>query len=299
MFSIIIPTWNNLDYLKLCIAAVREHSHYRHEIIVHVNEDTDGTCDWLRSEGIAHSRSERNLGVCLSANLLAARATRDWLLYLNDDMVCCPGWDVALIAAAKAAPSDLAMFFSTLIEPTDSKNPLVIVRDFGRSPAEFDARALVRDHAAEPREDVLGRASQPTLVHRAWWHAAGGYSIEFSPGMCSDDDLLVKFWAMGCRHFRVVGASRVYHFGCRSTGRVRKNEGARTFVMKWGLTHRQFKRLYLEGGGGDLTTTTKGRMKRLGYAFADSPLADLARWEAAPARDVSLGIDGSGKPEAS
>ena len=34
MFSIIIPTFNNLDYLKLCIKSIRQNSKYSHQILL-------------------------------------------------------------------------------------------------------------------------------------------------------------------------------------------------------------------------------------------------------------------------
>ena len=56
MFSIIIPTWNNLPYLKLVVDSLRRHSAYDHQIIVHVNDGSDGTLDWVRSEGSSTPR---------------------------------------------------------------------------------------------------------------------------------------------------------------------------------------------------------------------------------------------------
>ena len=47
MFSIIIPTFNNLEYLKLCVASLKKNSSYDHQIIVHVNIGNDGTLDYL------------------------------------------------------------------------------------------------------------------------------------------------------------------------------------------------------------------------------------------------------------
>ena len=49
MFSIIIPTYNNLEYLKLCLKSIKKNSKFNHEIIIHVNEGTDGTLDYLKS----------------------------------------------------------------------------------------------------------------------------------------------------------------------------------------------------------------------------------------------------------
>ena len=48
MFSIIIPTLNNLNYLKMCINSIEKNSKYNHEIIPHVNMGTDGTVDFLK-----------------------------------------------------------------------------------------------------------------------------------------------------------------------------------------------------------------------------------------------------------
>ena len=50
MFSIIIPSLNNLEYLKLCIHSLEKNSKYKHEIIVHINEGKDGTINYLKEK---------------------------------------------------------------------------------------------------------------------------------------------------------------------------------------------------------------------------------------------------------
>ena len=40
-FSIIIPTFNNLEYLKLCIKSIRKNSLFDHDIIIHNNGDEE------------------------------------------------------------------------------------------------------------------------------------------------------------------------------------------------------------------------------------------------------------------
>jgi len=47
-FSIVIPSWNNLAMLQFCLAAIKKNSTYNHQIIIHVNEGTDGTLDWIK-----------------------------------------------------------------------------------------------------------------------------------------------------------------------------------------------------------------------------------------------------------
>ena len=43
MFLIIIPTFNNLQYLKICISSIKKNSKFEHEIITHINDGSDGT----------------------------------------------------------------------------------------------------------------------------------------------------------------------------------------------------------------------------------------------------------------
>ena len=43
MFSVVIPSLNNLKYLKLAISSLMKNSKYKNEIIVHVNIGNDGT----------------------------------------------------------------------------------------------------------------------------------------------------------------------------------------------------------------------------------------------------------------
>ena len=65
-FSILIPSWNNLEFLKLCIRSIRTHSIVPHEIIIHVNEGTDGTLDWVKNEGLKHTHTSENSGIMYS-----------------------------------------------------------------------------------------------------------------------------------------------------------------------------------------------------------------------------------------
>lgn len=310
MFSILIPTWNNLDYLKLCVESIRRHSRFTHEILVHVNEGSDGTVEWLESSGIRYSRSPRNVGIPIALNGLARMASKDWILYLNDDMVCCPDWDGALLDAARRAPDDLGFYSSRLIEPTASGNPVVLTQDFGRTAASFDEDALLRGYRSGPTDDLHGLASQPTLVNRRWWDGVGGYSVELSPGMSTDLDFLMKLWVVGCRRYTVVGESRVYHFACRSTGRIVKNHGGATFAMKWGVTENEFKRWMSRSGRppeeGEAATPFSRqlrrfsrRAKRAWYALTgDYPLADLAHWKelSAVSGASTAAAAGAGRP---
>lgn len=248
MFSIIIPTWNNLALLQLCIRSIRQHSAYAHQIIVHVNDGSDGTLAWVREQGITHTCSPENIGICLAVNEAAMHATQDYILYLNDDMYCCPDWDTALVNKLKQLNTDLFMLSGTMIEPRDTHNPCVIVRDYGSDVGNFDEVMLLAELSKLRKADWYGATWPPTLVSKRWWFKVGGYSSEFSPGMSSDNDFSMKLWHAGCRIFLGAGDSLVYHFQCKSTGKIKKNDGGKQFLHKWGMRQSVFDRYYLRRG---------------------------------------------------
>ena len=248
MFSILIPTWNNLELLKLCVRSIRENSSLAHQIIIHVNDGSDGTLDWVRTQQLDHTCSPQNVGICLAVNEAAMLAKLDYILYLNDDMYCCPGWDTALVNRLAGIDTDLFMLSGTMIEPVQTSNPCVIVKDYGRSPEQFAEQELLADLPNLHKPDWYGATWPPTLVHAKWWFRVGGYSSEFSPGMSSDNDFSMKLWHAGCRIFLGVGDSLVYHFQAKSTGRIKKNNGGKQFLHKWGIRQSVFDRNYLRRG---------------------------------------------------
>ena len=72
MFSIIIPTFNNLKYLKLCLKSIRKNSKFDHEIIIHVNEGLDGTLKFLKNNNykFSYSKSPPNGDIAIYSFLL-------------------------------------------------------------------------------------------------------------------------------------------------------------------------------------------------------------------------------------
>lgn len=81
LFSIVIPTWNNLAFLKLCIQSIQRNSYYNHQIIVHVNDGSDGTLEWIKKAGIDYTHSEQNIGVCFAMNMMRTKVKTDYILY--------------------------------------------------------------------------------------------------------------------------------------------------------------------------------------------------------------------------
>lgn len=248
-FSIIIPSWNNLPYLKTCIQSIRTHSQYEHEVAVHVNDGSDGTVAWLIEQQISFTHSPTNIGICIAMNAAYSLTTCDYIVYMNDDMYVCPQWDRPLWDEIAEINHPFFYLSATLIEPTDTGNPCVAAPyNFGTCLDSFQEKALVEQANQIPFDDWVGTTWPPNVMHRKLWDLVGGFSLEFSPGMYSDPDFAMKAWQVGVRHFKGVGQSKIYHFQSKSTLRVKKNNGKLQFLRKWGLSASTFTKYYLHRG---------------------------------------------------
>lgn len=249
VFSIMLPTWNNLPYLQLCVRSIVEHSALAHQIIVVINEGSDGTLEWVKSqEHLSYIYAKQNLGICTGLNEAAKIAQTDLLLYINDDMYVLPNWDKVLWEDIQQIGHNNFMLSSTMIEPTETGNACVVVQDYGNSIETFKEEKLISEFQNFEKQDWNGSTWPPNVMHKNLWQNVGGMSEEFSPGMYSDPDLSMKFWQTGVRHFKGVGKSKVYHFGSRSTKRLKKNVGREIFLKKWKITSSTFTKYYLRRG---------------------------------------------------
>ena len=249
MFSILMPSWNNLPFLRLAVGSLRKNSAHAHQIVVHVNEGNDTTREWLEGEQIDFTWTQRNVGICFGMNAARTLARADYLVYMNDDMYACPGWDEHLLEQIRAVGHEFFFLSSTMIEPRLSGNVCAIApHDFGRSPEDFREADLLEAFAGLPMDDYAGTTWPPCVVHKRLWDLVGGQSIEFSPGLYQDPDFCMKLWQAGVRHFQGVGRSRVYHFMGKSTGRVQRNDGRGQFLRKWGLSASRFVTKVLRRG---------------------------------------------------
>jgi len=242
MFSIIIPTYNNIDYLKLCLSSIKKNSLYTHEIIIHINEGTDGTKSFLNKTDLNFTYSEVNAGVCVAFNEAVKKATKKYIILAHDDMYFCPHWDKVFLSELEKLPVNSDFFLSgTMVQPFES----YINLDCGDNINNFDEQKLLSELPKIKFDDFQGTHWQPSLIPLKTWNKVGGFSEEFSPGLGSDPDFNMKLWKIGVRLFKGLGDCRVYHFSSLSLRKKTWNNGAKTFLLKWGISIKFFKNHYL------------------------------------------------------
>ena len=93
--SIIIVTYNHLDYTKDCIESIKKYSQKgTYEIIVIDNSSTDGTKEWLKEQSnLKIILNDENLGFPKACNQGIAIAEKENdILLLNNDTIVTKNW---------------------------------------------------------------------------------------------------------------------------------------------------------------------------------------------------------------
>ena len=251
VFSIIIPSLNNLKYLKFCIESIKKNSFYKNEIIVHVNIGSDGTAEFLKENNILYTFTDYNAGICQGMNLAAKKANFDFILYAHDDFYFCPVWDKILKKEV-----DLISHNNFYLSGTMMNNGQIKF-DCGSSIDNFDENKFKEEYKNFNFYDFQGSTWAPHLIHKDLWNKIGGFSEEFFPGTGSDPDLNMKLWNYGVRIFKGLNDFKVYHFGSIVTRKYKNHptiktesgsRGAKIFLLKWGISIDFFKKYFLKSG---------------------------------------------------
>ena len=260
MFSIIIPTYNNLEYLKLCLTSIKKNSQYKHEIIIHINDGSDGTYNFVKTQNYKFTHSKLNIGLCKAMNSAVKISSKKYIVYAHDDMYFCPGWDVTFFEEIQKHDEDKDFFLSgTMIQPFKS----FIYLDCGKKIEDFNEMKLLKEFNKINYNDFQGSSWAPSLIPVKTWNKVGGFSEEYGPGLGSDPDFNMKLWKIGVRLFKGLGRSRVYHFSSISLRSKVWNDGHKIFLLKWKISIKFFRKYYMRADSiydGELSTPTKNIM---------------------------------------
>ena len=260
MISITIPTFNNLNYLKFTIDSIKKNSVLnKYEILLHINEGSDGTLEYAKKNNMKFTFSEKNIGLCSSINKVSKISKYNYLLYSHDDMYFCPNWDKILIDEIDLLQNNLFYLSATMIEV----NSAHISYDCGSTLLNFDEKKFLNNYDKLNFYDHQGSHFAPHIVHKDIWEKVGGFSEEFNPGIGSDPDFNMKLWKQGVRIFKGINKFRVYHFSSITTRKksgLKMNKGDNIFLIKWGFTIKFFKKYFLRSKSkynGKLTNPNK------------------------------------------
>ena len=249
--TILIPTFNNIDYLKICLNSIKKNSEFKHEIRLHINDGSDGTLKYAKDNNFFYTHSDENIGLCTAINKISSNITNKYLLYAHDDMYFCPQWDLHLINEIKTFKDDNFFLSATLIEPNSGH----IKFDCGDNFKNFNENMLLNNYKIKNFYDYQGSHYAPHLVSTRLWNKVGGFSEEFNPGFASDPDFNMKLWNEGVRIFKGINNFKVYHFVSVASKKINftslkkmntRKQASKIFLLKWGITIKFFKKFYLK-----------------------------------------------------
>ena len=254
--SIIVPTFNNLDYLKLLLKSIKKNSNYNHQIILHINSGSDGTLEFAKKNKIKFTFSSYNIGLCKSLNKAAKLVKTKYILYAHDDMFFCKNWDVYLKNEIKLYKDNLFYLTGTNV----SKNNGLINYNCGTTPSNFNEKRFNNFCKIDKSLDLQGSHWAPHLIHSKLWKKIDGFSEEFNPGDGSDPDFCMKLWKNKVRVFKAISKFKVYHFSSITTRKsnIILNNGTKTFLLKYGFNPKFFRKYYLKG---DNLNIYKGKLE--------------------------------------
>jgi GT2 family glycosyltransferase len=249
MFSILIPSYNNLEYLKTCIDSLKKNSKYTHQIIVHINEGTDGSLEYVKKKNLEYTFSNENIGMPKALNKSSELAKFDYILISHDDFYYCPGWDVELVNNVNFIGHNNFYLSSTMVGAGQ------VDFDAGQTVDNFDETKLLDNLEKIKTIDFQGTTKCPGLIHKEVWKRVGGWSEEFSPTGGDDTDFAMKLWKINIRIFKGLGKSLAYHFGSITTRKKDKSlftylgsRGNKIFLKKWGYSINFFENFFLKSG---------------------------------------------------
>ena len=238
--SIIIPTYNNLNYLKFFLLSLKKNSTFEHEIILHINNGSDGTLDYAINNNIKYTYSDINIGLCSSMNKAYSLTTTNYILYAHDDMFFCKNWDTFLINEIKKYDHNLFYLTGTNVSTRHG----LINYDCGSDLDNFIEKKFDDFCKSDDTLDLQGSHWAPHLIHKEVWDKIGGFSEEFNPGDGSDPDFCMKLWLANVRIFKGISKFKVYHFNSITTrnNKILLNNGTKQFLFKYGFNPRFFRK---------------------------------------------------------
>tara|TARA_Y100000034_G_scaffold130123_1_gene187824 strand:- start:71 stop:1279 length:1209 start_codon:yes stop_codon:yes gene_type:complete len=255
--SFIIPSRNNLKYLKWCYNSIRKNSSPIHEICIADDASKDDTREWVEEtmkvdpdiKFYVNEESERKGLTILYDLLVNEYATHDRVMFFHSDMYLCPGADEMV---EKYLRPNKVVTLTRIEPPLHPDGPEKILMDFGIEPEEFDEQRLL--NFAELNRETYGfKVTEgifaPWAIYKKDFQSIGGHDKLFVPQSKEDSDIFNRMHLKGYE-FIQTWKGLVYHMTSRGSRfnpmaggapgkdspewKYTTTKNMRNFIRKWG-----------------------------------------------------------------
>ncbi len=197
LVSVIVVVWNRADLTLACLRALTAQSDVATEVIVVDNASTDETHELMtRVSGATVVGNDVNLGFTRAANLGAARARGEFLLFLNNDAELMPGALAQLVETARRSPRIGAVGGKLVYPDGRLQEAGAIVWSDGSCDAYGrGGDPAAPEHDFERAVDFCSGAL--LLTRRAIFERLAGFDERYRPAYYEDADYGVRLWQRG------------------------------------------------------------------------------------------------------
>ncbi|MBI5416532.1 glycosyltransferase [Candidatus Poribacteria bacterium] len=217
LVSIVILTFNQIEYTKECIDSIIKHTPESHEIIFIDNGSTDGTVEWIKDLTKKNKKYKlidngKNLGFARGSNQGITASSGEYILLLNNDVVVTENWLSGMLECLNRAP-DIGF-----VGPMSNyvSGPQKVIN------ANFDKTDKLQDYASAFRNKNRNRQIQIRrivgfcmLMKRSLAGEIGLLDESFGSGNFEDDDYCLRAALAGCRNL-IAGDVFIHHYGSKS-----------------------------------------------------------------------------------
>lgn len=214
LISIVILTYNNLNYTRLCLDSITKFTAYpNYEIIIVDNNSTDNTkkyLDTFKNDNPSKVKvilNETNLGFAGGNNVGIRAASGEYIMLLNNDTIVTRGWLTNLLKHLEQHPS-LAM-----VGPVTNSigNEAKIVVDYSNmQELDWFAHKYTLNHQGQLMPDPNVLALFCTLIRKEIFEN-DLLDEQYGIGMFEDDDLSYRVKKEGWG-IAIAEDSYVHHF---------------------------------------------------------------------------------------
>ena len=217
LVSMVILTFNQLEYTKECIESIRKHTPEPHEILFVDNGSTDGTVPWLKAlvRENPHYRlieNPTNLGFAKGCNQGIEAASGEYILLLNNDTVVTKDWISGMLETLNSAPDIGIVGPMTDHIAGVQKVPGTETLSVTALPAYAARFRSANRHRRVPVRRVIGFCM---MFRRLLVERIGALDEIFRIGNFEDDDLCLRAVLAGYRNV-IAGDVFIHHYGNRS-----------------------------------------------------------------------------------
>ena len=251
MITFCIPSKNNLRYLKPCIKSIQDNSYYPNEILVYVDQDNDGTVEWLETQEVKFIKnaSTEPRGIGHAYDTMFKEADREYVIAFHADMILGPHADKHMM---DIKTKDNIVCATRIEPPLHPAGIEKIVHDFGMWPEDLKIEEFNR-FVEENKSDKITKSIFAPWLIRKDQHL--GHDPVFR-SVFEDADLFRRFKLYGYDLIQSWSAM-VYHLTCRG-GQFAHGEKMEDFQKKdeaWQINNSISMNEYIRKWGGFLKQT--------------------------------------------